>query len=194
MSDDVNAIIAERDSLILEVEKLRVKCQELEEKLNAPTPCVRCGRENTKSPLKVKEDVLQRYFRSMLGQVPFTHTFYTLGGKLSATLTMNRGDVLSAHYNSKDGVNSNVMLVTTLSSVRVIDPETDLTKAIYEASTDDLVKAVDNAEERYNILLKSLDVVQLAFVRAACDAFVILVNQLIETVSSEDFYEGAGLL
>lgn len=194
MSDDMSAVVAERDSLLAEVEELRIKCNELENKLNTPTVCVRCGRENVAAPLKIREDILQKYFRSMLGQVPFTHTFSTLGGKLTATMTMNRGDILSAHYNAKDGISPNTMLVSTLSSVRVIDPETDLVKTLYEASEEALADAVKNTDAVYNDLLKKLDVVQLAFVRNACDAFVTLVNHMIDSVNSEDFYEGAGLL
>ena len=194
MEEEIKNTIDDRAELLAEIDRLKLKCAELEEKAKEEVTCLRCGRDSATKPLKIREDIIQKYFRSMLGQVPFTHTVSTLGGRLTATLTMNRGDVLLAHYNAADGISQNVMLVSTLSSVKVVDPDTDIVKVVYEATNEDLVNAVKNNDAMYDNLLKKLDVVQLAFVRNACDAFVILVNQMIDTINSEDFYEGAGLL
>lgn len=190
MSEDIAALIKERDELKTQLEELKKKSEE-------PSVCNRCGRDDKLAPLKVRDDVKQKYFKSMLGQIPFTHTLTALDGQLSATFMMQRGDVLIAKYKEgatvgEDSIKS--MLVSTLVTVKVVDKATEIEKVLYAKKQEELLSGISDVPAAYEEILKSLDIVQLAFVRMACDTFTLLVSQLIEAVSSEDFFEGAGLL
>lgn len=186
-----------KEELISRLADLEVKCKQLEDDLNKPVACNRCGREDKTASLEVREDIIQKYFRSMLGQVPFTHTITAFDGQLSATFMMHRGDALLAKYKKEieDGESDvKYTLLSTLINVKVVDKTTDIERVLYNKSPEELSSVIANGEEEYNKLLSSLDIVQLSFVRNACDAFVILVSHIIGKIQSKDFFKGAGLL
>ena len=183
--------------LLEELDGLRKKCSELEDKLEEVHICNRCGRDSTTSPVKVREDIMKKYFRSALGQMPFTHTITAMDGQLSATFTIQRGDTLVARakigeLSMEEGEKS--LIVSTLLNVKVVDKMTDMERVLYSKTQDELAASLTNVNDCYEKLVRELDVIQLSFVRTAVKAFVVLVSSIVDNISSSDFYEGAGLL
>lgn len=186
-----------REQLLQDIDALQKRCDELQEQLANVDACNRCGRASRTAPLKVNDDVMRRYFRSMLGQIPFTHTITALDGMLSATFMLQRGDVLVAKYNEKadaEGKDIESMIASTLVSVKVIDKTAEIEKVVYSRTPEELAATAGDWKKGYSELLNAVDLIQLAFVKTACSAFVVLVSTIIDSIQSEDFFEGAGLL
>lgn len=194
MSEEVEKIVDPKDVKIAELEA------KIEELAKAPHVCKRCGRNNMEADLKVKEEILQEYFRSLLGQRPFTHTLKAMNGMLNIEFTLQRGDTLLASLSSgptqEIGSDSmaTMLMMSTLSAVTFVDKERGISKVIYSADLDKLTSAVDNYKEYYDALIKSIDAVQLSVLRQASMIFNMLVMQLMTAVVNKDFYEGAGLV
>lgn len=197
MTTDMSNDNRTREQLLQDIDALQRRCNELQEQLANAGVCNRCGRENKTAAISVNDEIMKRYFRSMLGQVPFTHTITAMDGMLSATFMLQRGDVLVAKYNEKasaDGKDIESMIASTLVNVKVIDKTAELEKVIYSRTPEELSATAGDWKKGYSALLESIDLIQLAFVKAACSAFVVLVSTIIDSIQSADFFEGAGLL
>ena len=187
----------EKNMLQQELEESRKRIAELEDALAKRAVCNRCGRENKESAVKVKQEVLQAYFRSLLGQTPFSHCFEAFGGRLKVTCTAPQRDSLVARYKNKKAIDNkdlSYLIASTVSKISVVDPVSGYERYIYSATEEQLASAVVDPETRYTDILSVLDAVKLSVVKNACRAFTVLLLTLVEESESEDFYEGAGLL
>ena len=195
MSEEVKVEV-EVDPKDARIAKLEAKVKELEE---AHHVCKRCGRDNMEADLKVKEDIVQEYFRSLLGQRPFSRTLKAMNGMLNIEFTLQHGDSLLASISSErtqdvgDNGSAIMFMMSTLSAVTFIDKEKGISKVIYSADEDALTNAVKDYGNYYNKLVKSVDAIQLSVIKQASILFNLLVFQLMSAVIDKDFYEGAGL-
>lgn len=191
MEDNEATLVAEKDK---EIAALKAEIEELK---TAKHVCKRCGRSDMTAKLQVKEDVLKSYFRAMLGQQPFKQVLKAFDGKFIIEFTLQRGDVLSAEVKSTKAEDStataNRIMMSTLSSVSIVDPERGINKDLYKANAEELLEAVTNYSAYYDRLVKSVDALQLGVIRQASALFNLLIMQLMNEVTSEGFYEGAGL-
>ena len=192
MSEEIKETVVDpRDA---EIAALKARIEELSAEHHV---CKRCGRDNMEEDLTVKEEVLQEYFRSLLGQRPFSYTLKALNGMLNIEFTLQHGDSLLASLGDNKDMDASaaatMFMMSTLSAVSLVDKERGLSKVIYAADEDVLTKAVANYNEYYSKLVKSIDAVQLSVIRQASALFNLLVIQLMNAVVNKDFYEGAGL-
>lgn len=196
MSEEVKVEV-EVDPKDAKIAELEAKVKELEE---AHHVCKRCGRDNMEADLKVKEEIVQEYFRSLLGQRPFSHTLKAMNGMLNIEFTLQHGDSLLASLSSErtkdlgETGTAIMFMMSTLSAVTFTDKEKGVSKVIYSADEETLTKAVENYGKYYDKLVKNIDAVQLSVIRQASILFNVLVMQLMTAVVNKDFYEGAGLI
>ena len=203
MSDDaVRVEVKEGTGTDILLKEKEAKIAELEAKIKEltenATVCKRCGRSNMDKPLKVREEIVKEYFRSLLGQRPFSYTLKALDGYLNIEFTLQHGESLLASIKDTSGIadDANVLtmtLMSTLTAVTLIDKEKGVSKVVYSAEPKDLTRAVTDYKEYYEKLVKSIDAIQLSVIRQASALFNVLVVQLMNAVANEDFYKGAGL-
>lgn len=198
----------ENTEMTLELAKERIA--ELESMLaqrSEPTNCGRCGRPANAGPVTLSEKVKREYFRSLLGQRPFSHTFSAYGGLYRVTFTTLSGEALAIQRaNNRAARRDDVALdsylaelnttnlVGTLTKIETFDADSRITNTVYEASAEDRLKYVSDPVTAYDALLNKLDQLQITIVRKASDAFIMLCTLLAELGDDQDFYEGAGLL
>lgn len=171
---------------------------ELKERLNKPVPCKRCGRDAATAPLKIDEEIKKAYFRSILGQRPFSHTYRLYNNQLLITFETMKGDTLINYgLGMKNNDASllplaNLILIGSLARVAVVD-DTLQEKVLYEATAEQRAEALKHVDEALNGLARTLDQMLILTLRNTCTLFNALCAGLIELGQDENFYKGAGL-
>lgn len=162
------------------------------------THCPRCGRSIYEGYVKVSEDVMKDYTRSLLGQRRFSKTIELLEGNLRITfeaLGADQSELIAVH--AKDMTLDKILdlkLLATLSNVQVIDPVMHETTDKYTASYEDRVAYCKTVPESMAAVLKDIDAPLMGIIRKCALSFDVLCAALKEQVFNSDFYEGIGLL
>ena len=191
LTKELNELRAEYQRKSEEVEQLRAK-------LHQPIPCKRCGRDAATAPLKIDEEIKKEYFRSILGQRPFSHTYRLYDNQLLITYETMKGDTLVNYGLSMKQTDAdllplaNLILIGSLVRVAVID-ESMQEKVLYEASAEDRATAVKDVSASMNRLAACMDQMLIMTLRNTCTMFNALCAGLVEVGQDENFYKGAGL-
>lgn len=191
LTKELNELRAEYQRKSEEVEQLRAK-------LDQPIPCKRCGRDAATAPLKIDEEIKKEYFRSILGQRPFSHTYRLYDNQLLITYETMKGDTLVNYGLSMKQTDAdllplaNLILIGSLVRVAVID-ESMQEKVLYEASAEDRAAAVKDVSASMNRLAACMDQMLIMTLRNTCTMFNALCAGLVEVGQDENFYKGAGL-
>lgn len=191
LTNELNELRAEYQKKSEEVEQLRAK-------LDQPIPCKRCGRDAATAPLKIDEEIKKEYFRSILGQRPFSHTYRLYDNQLLITYETMKGDTLVNYGLSMKQTDAdllplaNLILIGSLVRVAVID-EAMQEKVLYEASAEDRAAAVKDVSASMNRLAACMDQMLIMTLRNTCTMFNALCAGLVEVGQDENFYKGAGL-
>lgn len=194
--------------LIDDIEQLRATCKEqqgtideLSAKLDTMTVCKRCGRDVTLDLLGLSEDTKKAYFKSLLTQKPFGKEYVMFDGMLKVAFEMPHKEILSAQRSAiksiKDTFDSqiitDIMLLSCLSAVVVVDTDTDEELVIYEADKDARVEKLTDPEQAINELMSNTDYAVLTATREALTMFGKLLQAITDVGLDRNFYEGAGL-
>ena len=191
LTKELNELRAEYQKKSEEVEQLRAKLDQL-------IPCKRCGRDAATAPLKIDEEIKKEYFRSILGQRPFSHTYRLYDNQLLITYETMKGDTLVNYGLSMKQTDAdllplaNLILIGSLVRVAVID-ESMQEKVLYEASAEDRAAAVKDVSASMNRLAACMDQMLIMTLRNTCTMFNALCAGLVEVGQDENFYKGAGL-
>lgn len=171
---------------------------------HSPVICKRCGRDSADAPLKVTEEVMKRYLRSVLGGKPFTNTFSIADGKISAEfqeISADVADKLQRVLRNMDGdsaINSAVdfKLLFTLKKLELIDEDgTVVVKYDSKNFADKINFDKDvNVAAKFEEFSKYFDEVLLGILRRMSIAFALLLKAITDQLTSSDFYDGVGLL
>lgn len=186
-----------------EVLKLRSRVRELEEELKNKQECRRCGRPLGSEPVQISDEVMEEYFRCLLGQKPFEKTFKLFNGQLLMTFRELPGNAIIENDKAAEKYTTDAefaesldmyLLTSTLKNVSVFDNKTLETIVLYEASEEDLIENAKNPKAAYNRLLEKVGQLKVALLRRVSTTFSFLLTALMEKGQDENFYEGAGLL
>jgi len=194
----VKELTKELNELRAEYQKKSEEVEQLRAKLDQPIPCKRCGRDAATAPLKIDEEIKKEYFRSILGQRPFSHTYRLYDNQLLITYETMKGDTLVNYGLSMKQTDAdllplaNLILIGSLVRVAVID-EAMQEKVLYEASTEDRAAAVKDVSASMNRLAACMDQMLIMTLRNTCTMFNALCAGLVEVGQDENFYKGAGL-
>lgn len=195
LNKDLNAQLNE---LKAAYQKKEEEVEELRRQLEKPVPCKRCGRDAATAPLNIDEDIKKAYFRSILGQRPFAHTYRLYDNRLLITFETMKGDTLINYGLSMKQSDAsllplaNLMLVGSLTRVAVIDDDLQ-EKVLYEASNVDRADALKNVDAAMDKLASCMDQMLIMTLRNTCTMFNALCAGLVELGQDENFYKGAGL-
>lgn len=193
----VKELTKELNELRAEYQKKSEEVEQLRAKLDQPIPCKRCGRDAATAPLKIDEEIKKEYFRSILGQRPFSHTYRLYDNQLLITYETMKGDTLVNYGLSMKQTDAdllplaNLILIGSLVRVAVID-EAMQEKVLYEASAEDRAAAVKDVSASMNRLAACMDQMLIMTLRNTCTMFNALCAGLVE-VGKTKFYKGAGL-
>ena len=194
----VKELTKELNELRAEYQKKSEEVEQLRAKLDQPIPCKRCGRDAATAPLKIDEEIKKEYFRSILGQRPFSHTYRLYDNQLLITYETMKGDTLVNYGLSMKQTDAdllplaNLILIGSLVRVAVID-EVMQEKVLYEASAEDRAAAVKDVSASMNRLAACKDQMLIMTLRNTCTMFNALCAGLVEVGQDENFYKGAGL-
>lgn len=194
----VKELTKELNELRAEYQKKSEEVEQLRAKLDQPIPCKRCGRDAATAPLKIDEEIKKEYFRSILGQRPFSHTYRLYDNQLLITYETMKGDTLVNYGLSMKQTDAdllplaNLILIGSLVRVAVID-ESMQEKVLYEASAEDRAAAVKDVNASMNRLATCIDQMLIMTLRNTCTMFNALCAGLVEVGQDENFYKGAGL-
>ena len=194
----VKELTKELNELRAEYQKKSEEVEQLRAKLDQPIPCKRCGRDAATAPLKIDEEIKKDYFRSILGQRPFSHTYRLYDNQLLITYETMKGDTLVNYGLSMKQTDAdllplaNLILIGSLVRVAVID-EAMQEKVLYEASAEDRAAAVKDVSASMNRLAACMDQMLVMTLRNTCTMFNALCAGLVEVGQDENFYKGAGL-
>ena len=194
----VKELTKELNELRAEYQKKSEEVEQLRAKLDQPIPCKRCGRDAATAPLKIDEEIKKEYFRSILGQRPFSHTYRLYDNQLLITYETMKGDTLVNYGLSMKQADAdllplaNLILIGSLVRVAVID-EAMQEKVLYEASAEDRAAAVKDVSASMNRLAACMDQMLIMTLRNTCTMFNALCAGLVEVGQDENFYKGAGL-
>lgn len=194
----VKELTKELNELRAEYQKKSEEVEQLRAKLDQPIPCKRCGRDAATAPLKIDEEIKKEYFRSILGQRPFSHTYRLYDNQLLITYETMKGDTLVNYGLSMKQTDAdllplaNLILIGSLVRVAVID-ESMQEKVLYEASAEDRAAAVKDVNASMNRLATCMDQMLIMTLRNTCTMFNALCAGLVEVGQDENFYKGAGL-
>nr|DAQ19011.1 MAG TPA: hypothetical protein [Herelleviridae sp.] len=194
----VKELTKELNELRAEYQKKSEEVEQLRAKLDQPIPCKRCGRDAATAPLKIDEEIKKEYFRSILGQRPFSHTYRLYDNQLLITYETMKGDTLVNYGLSMKQTDAdllplaNLILIGSLVRVAVID-EAMQEKVLYEASAEDRAAAVKDVSASMNRLAACMDQMLIMTLRNTCTMFNALCAGLVEVGQDENFYKGAGL-
>jgi hypothetical protein len=194
----VKELTKELNELRAEYQKKSEEVEQLRAKLDQPIPCKRCGRDAATAPLKIDEEIKKEYFRSILGQRPFSHTYRLYDNQLLITYETMKGDTLVNYGLSMKQTDAdllplaNLILIGSLVRVAVID-ESMQEKVLYEASAEDRAAAVTDVNASMNRLATCMDQMLIMTLRNTCTMFNALCAGLVEVGQDENFYKGAGL-
>lgn len=194
----VKELTKELNELRAEYQKKSEEVEQLRAKLDQPIPCKRCGRDAATAPLKIDEEIKKDYFRSILGQRPFSHTYRLYDNQLLITYETMKGDTLVNYGLSMKQTDAdllplaNLILIGSLVRVAVID-EAMQEKVLYEASAEDRAAAVKDVNASMNRLATCMDQMLIMTLRNTCTMFNALCAGLVEVGQDENFYKGAGL-
>lgn len=194
----VKELTKELNELRAEYQKKSEEVEQLRAKLDQPIPCKRCGRDAATAPLKIDEEIKKEYFRSILGQRPFSHTYRLYDNQLLITYETMKGDTLVNYGLSMKQTDAdllplaNLILIGSLVRVAVID-ESMQEKVLYEASAEDRAAAVKDVSASMNRLAACMDQMLIMTLRNTCTMFNALCAGLVEVGQDENFYKGAGL-
>lgn len=194
----VKELTKELNELRAEYQKKSEEVEQLRAKLDQPIPCKRCGRDAATAPLKIDEEIKKEYFRSILGQRPFSHTYRLYDNQLLITYETMKGDTLVNYGLSMKQTDAdllplaNLILIGSLVRVAVID-EAMQEKVLYEASAEDRAAAVKDVNASMNRLATCMDQMLIMTLRNTCTMFNALCAGLVEVGQDENFYKGAGL-
>ena len=194
----VKELTKELNELRAEYQKKSEEGEQLRAKLDQPIPCKRCGRDAATAPLKIDEEIKKEYFRSILGQRPFSHTYRLYDNQLLITYETMKGDTLVNYGLSMKQTDAdllplaNLILIGSLVRVAVID-EAMQEKVLYEASAEDRAAAVKDVSASMNRLAACMDQMLIMTLRNTCTMFNALCAGLVEVGQDENFYKGAGL-
>lgn len=194
----VKELTKELNELRAEYQKKSEEVEQLRAKLDQPIPCKRCGRDAATAPLKIDEEIKKDYFRSILGQRPFSHTYRLYDNQLLITYETMKGDTLVNYGLSMKQTDAdllplaNLILIGSLVRVAVID-EAMQEKVLYEASAEDRAAAVKDVSASMNRLAACMDQMLIMTLRNTCTMFNALCAGLVEVGQDENFYKGAGL-
>ena len=194
----VKELTKELNELRAEYQKKSEEVEQLRAKLDQPIPCKRCGRDAATAPLKIDEEIKKDYFRSSLGQRPFSHTYRLYDNQLLITYETMKGDTLVNYGLSMKQTDAdllplaNLILIGSLVRVAVID-EAMQEKVLYEASAEDRAAAVKDVSASMNRLAACMDQMLIMTLRNTCTMFNALCAGLVEVGQDENFYKGAGL-
>ena len=185
------------------IAELTNKVKDLEEQLAARELCKRCGRELGTEPIKVSDDVLEEYFKCMLGQKPFEKTFRLFGGKLLITFReLSGASIVESNKRAESAKSADefadvleMYLITgMLTKVELYDERTMTTSTVYEMTDEQLIANTKNPKQAYDKLVETVGQMHIAVIRKACTVFEYLITALIERSQDENFYADAGLL
>lgn len=190
--EDANTVLEERIKL-------------LQEQLDRPVICNRCGNNAANHPPTVDPLVVEEYFRSVLGQRPFTYTYKLMNNTLLLEFTSQFGTdtreldrvVIDAIENGKavsDIKAEELMLVTALSGIQVYDKENTKMITLYEADAETRKKYAADPEAGLNAIVGKLDRMTYQLVRRTFQKFVTLCSLLVQASEDENFFAGVGLL
>ena len=194
----VKELTKELNELRAEYQKKSEEVEQLRAKLDQPIPCKRCGRDAATAPLKIDEEIKREYFRSILAQRPFSHTYRLYDNQLLITYETMKGDTLVNYGLSMKQTDAdllplaNLILIGSLVRVAVID-ESMQEKVLYEASAEDRASAVKDISASMNRLATCMDQMLIMTLRNTCTMFNALCAGLVEVGQDENFYKGAGL-
>ena len=194
----VKELTKELNELRAEYQKKSEEVEQLRAKLDQPIPCKWCGRDAATAPLKIDEEIKKEYFRSILGQRPFSHTYRLYDNQLLITYETMKGDTLVNYGLSMKQTDAdllplaNLILIGSLVRVAVID-EAMQEKVLYEASAEDRAAAVKDVSASMNRLAACMDQMLIMTLRNTCTMFNALCAGLVEVGQDENFYKGAGL-
>lgn len=194
----VKELTKELNELRAEYQKKSEEAEQLRAKLDQPIPCKRCGRDAATAPLKIDGEIKKEYFRSILGQRPFSHTYRLYDNQLLITYETMKGDTLVNYGLSMKQTDAdllplaNLILIGSLVRVAVID-ESMQEKVLYEASAEDRASAVKDISASMNRLATCMDQMLIMTLRNTCTMFNALCAGLVEVGQDENFYKGAGL-
>lgn len=194
----VKELTKELNELRAEYQKKSEEVEQLRAKLDQPIPCKRCGRDAATAPLKIDEEIKKEYFRSILGQRPFSHTYRLYDNQLLITYETMKGATLVNYGLSMKQTDAdllplaNLILIGSLVRVAVID-ESMQEKVLYEASAEDRAAAVKDVNASMNRLATCMDQMLIMTLRNTCTMFNALCAGLVEVGQDENFYKGAGL-
>lgn len=162
--------------------------------------CKRCGRFDTDAPLSVSDDVLQEYLRCTLGGRTFSKKFEFGNGKVSMTFEVVPAELnlmLERIIDNTTLSNAEIIdlrMLMSLSEITAFDEQTSGIKTLYKMSLEDRKKLLEAPTKATEALVKNMDSVLLQIVRRINIAFIMLINEITDSLLNKDFYDGVGLL
>lgn len=177
----------------------------LQEEFDKPVVCVRCGCLAANHAPKVDEAILKEYFKSILAQKPFSHTYKLLDGRLLINFSSQYGtdirdldkimiNSIQAGKTVSDIQAEELMLVTSLTDIQCFDEENVTVKKLYEATPEQRREYATDPEKGLRAITESLDRITYQLVRRTFQKFAVLCTALSAAAEDENFYKGVGLL
>jgi hypothetical protein len=160
--------------------------------------CPRCNKNITQADLTVAEDVLKEYTRCLLGQRPFAKTMTLFKGSMQVTfesMSAEQAEIFKATMAEADLDRAlDAKLLATLKNIKVIDTATQTSVDTYTADYNSRLSYCKSMPAEVTNVLKNIDAPMLGVLRKCALTFELLCLTIRESVFSEDFYEGVGLL
>lgn len=161
--------------------------------------CKRCGRSDMDAELKVEESTIQEYFRCSLGGRPFSKTFNIGDGTLSVTFEAPSADFMveferiAAKATNEDDLLDLRMLIS-LAEIKTYDEQSSGLNTVYKKSADERRKLFEDPKQALLDFSRDFDAVMLMLLRRVNLTFVLLLNEIVNSLVNKDFYKGVGLL
>lgn len=181
----------------MENEAVAEQLQQSAEKLSVR--CPRCNKEVSEGYLTVSDDVLKEYTRCLLGQRPFSKTMDIFGGVMRVTfeaMSAEQAELFQTIINENTDLARvlDIKMLATLKSISMVDSNMAATTDIYLADYNTRREYCKNAPADVTAIIKNIDAAVLGTLRRCALAFDTLCVAIKDSVFSEDFYTGIGLL
>lgn len=177
------------------IEENKVKEEHVEEHA---VLCPRCNKNIAQADLTVTDDVLKEYTRCLLGQRPFTKTMTLFKGAMQVTfesMSAEQAEIFRTVMAEADLDRAlDAKLLATMKNIKVIDATTQTSADTYTADYNTRLGYCKSMPAEVTDVLKGIDAPMLGVLRKCALTFELLCLTIRESVFSEDFYEGIGLL
>ena len=161
--------------------------------------CPRCNKEVSEGYLTVADDVLKEYTRCLLGQRPFSKTMDLFGGVMRVTfeaMSAEQAELFQTIVSEDTDLARilDIKMLATLKSISMVDSNMSATTDVYLADYNTRKEYCRNAPTDVTAIIKNIDAAVLGTLRRCALAFDTLCVAIKDSVFSEDFYTGIGLL